>query len=66
VREVKQIRDYSAADGDVIDPGGHAIHTAREAAAGGTLTMAGDLDQIIVCGVTHLDQIVFADDLLLG
>ncbi|MFN3614558.1 MAG: hypothetical protein ACK4WC_08360, partial [Rubrimonas sp.] len=66
VREMKQIRDYSAADGDVIDLGGHAIHSVRESAAGVTLTMAGDLDQIVVRGVTRFDQIVFAEDLLLG
>lgn len=65
LREMKQIRDYDAEQGDVIDLGGHAIHSVRETAASVTLTMAGDLDQIVIRGVSRFDQIIFADDLLL-
>jgi predicted extracellular nuclease/2',3'-cyclic-nucleotide 2'-phosphodiesterase (5'-nucleotidase family) len=64
-REVTQIRDYTAGE-DIIDLGGYEIASVRESRAGVRLTMEGDGDTIWVRGVSTLDEITFADDLLIA
>jgi Ca2+-binding RTX toxin-like protein len=64
-REVTQIRDYTAGE-DIIDLGGYEIASVRESRAGVRLIMEGDGDTIWVRGVSTLDAITFADDLLVA
>lgn len=63
VRNVKQVLDYNPDQGDAIRLGGAEILSVRENAAGVTLIAGEDRDQIVLRGITTVDQIIF-DDLL--
>lgn len=58
-RETDRIADYQTGI-DRIDLGGAEIHQIRETAAGVTLWIGADLDQLVIAGVESFDDLSFA------
>ncbi|MEM1314285.1 MAG: Ig-like domain-containing protein, partial [Pseudomonadota bacterium] len=59
VREMDQIRDYDAEQGDRIDLGGAEIASIRETSRFVTLTLEGDGDAVMIRGVASFEDLVF-------
>ncbi|PTX57616.1 putative extracellular nuclease [Litoreibacter ponti] len=64
-RDKTVIKDFDV-DHDVIDLGGAEIAHVRDLGFGVRLTLEGGRDRIELWGVRDADEIVFADDMLLG